>query len=615
MNNTSLISSATRTALAVLLIATPIAITLAAEPGDHGYASGRLIVIPKSDAISGHKHALSVRDTLVDRVHVSATGAYVLSLNAGTSAQEAKQLAERLRTSGAVASVEPDVIVRPMSSPAQAFPFAGPVYGDGSAFPNALSLAATRQLFSGLNLTPAPVAAVDSGITSHTLLQKVLPGYNFYTLLGNARSPDYSDHGDGVSSAEAASPPFQAINCQARDSRWHGTAVAGLIGAQFSAGYHVEGVAPGASILPAKALGKCGGWVTDILDAALWSAGVHVPGVPDNLNPVRIVNMSLGAKSACTAVYQSAIDQLTTRGVIVVAAGGNENEDTRDVLPANCKGVMTIAATDHNGNLAAYSARGSNVTLAAPGGESHLGIFTTSDLGTLTPAGETSTGYFGTSVSTAIVSGVASLMIALNPALQPNHVGKILKATAMPIANCAADCGGGLLNADAAVRVAYSGVSYGASDFSPTVIGTQSDASVQVNNVSGLTVVFGGAVFGGLNPADFTKVADTCSGATLNDGDSCVVTVRFAPTATGQRQATLQISSNMPSGGIAVPLSAASVANPGTPPPVSDPSGSTAGASGGGGCTIASLSARPDPLLPLLVLMAFAWLGWRRRGT
>jgi subtilisin family serine protease len=98
--------------------------------------------------------------------------------------------------------------------------------------------------------------------------------------------------------------------------------------------YQGEGIASGAPILPARALGKCGGYMSDVVEAALWAAGISLPGLPYNANPVRIINLSLGAAATCTPYYQDAFDRLRAAGVVVVAAGGNNGEDSTQVLPA-----------------------------------------------------------------------------------------------------------------------------------------------------------------------------------------------------------------------------------------------------------------------------------------
>ena len=71
-------------------------------------------------------------------------------------------------------------------------------------------------------------------------------------------------------------------------------------------------------ILPVRVLGKCGGFDSDIIAAMTWAAGMTVTGVPDNPNPAKIINMSLGSVSACPQSYSDVISQLTAMGVLVV---------------------------------------------------------------------------------------------------------------------------------------------------------------------------------------------------------------------------------------------------------------------------------------------------------
>src|SRR4029077_10499796 len=96
-------------------------------------------------------------------------------------------------------------------------------------------------------------------------------------------------------------------NCGASNSSWHGTRVSGIIGALSNNSLGVTGITWNPWILPARALGKCGGFDSDIIDAMAWAAGRHVNGIPDN--PVqyhaKIENLSLGSTEACPASYQN----------------------------------------------------------------------------------------------------------------------------------------------------------------------------------------------------------------------------------------------------------------------------------------------------------------------
>src|SRR5262249_18704579 len=113
-----------------------------------------------------------------------------------------------------------------------------------------------------------------------------------FTTATNDRDPDPSDPGDWITAAESASDFF--AGCPIANSSWHGTHVAGTIGAASGNGTGVAGINWVSKILPARVLGKCGGYLSDIADAIQWSAGLSVPGVPNNPNPARVLNLSLG---------------------------------------------------------------------------------------------------------------------------------------------------------------------------------------------------------------------------------------------------------------------------------------------------------------------------------
>ena len=69
-------------------------------------------------------------------------------------------------------------------------------------------------------------------------------------------------------------------------SSWHGTQVAGIVAAQANNGLGIAGVGGATRVLPVRVLGKCGGFDSDIIAGMRWAAGLTVPGVPANPNPV-----------------------------------------------------------------------------------------------------------------------------------------------------------------------------------------------------------------------------------------------------------------------------------------------------------------------------------------
>lgn len=217
------------------------------------------------------------------------------------------------------------------------------------------------------------VAVVDTGLQmSHPDIAgspNIMPGYDMVSdpRMGNdgdGRDSDPNDPGDLCDPTK----PY------ARDS-FHGTHVAGTIGA--AATNNGAGVAGGAwnvRIVPVRALGKCGGRLSDINDGIRWAAGLipaEGPGGTElwNQNPADIINLSIGLLGACPASLQDAIDSVTARGVIVVSAAGNARMSTSLYAPAGCRNVVTVAASDARGQITPYSNFGPEVMLLAPGGD------------------------------------------------------------------------------------------------------------------------------------------------------------------------------------------------------------------------------------------------------
>jgi serine protease len=281
---------------------------------------------------------------------------------------------------------------------------------------------------------------------------KLLPGFDFVSLQhmtndGDGRDANPSDPGDWVDATDKADNAF--ANCDTTGSSWHGTRVAGMIGALTNNSAGVSGLSWNSFILPVRVLGKCGGIDSDILVGMRWAAGLTVSGVPVNPTPARILNMSLGATSPCEPSYQAVIDEITVRKVLVVISAGNEG--TVVSSPANCSGVAAIAAIRHAGSKVGFSNLGPEVTLGAPGGNCVnvnggpclFSLDTTSNSGTTVPANHTFTDQFntnlGTSFSAPIVSGIAALMLSRNANLSTSQLLARLGEGAVPFPTVVAD--------------------------------------------------------------------------------------------------------------------------------------------------------------------------------
>jgi serine protease len=232
--------------------------------------------------------------------------------------------------------------------------------------------------------------------------------------------------------------------------------VSGTIAARTNNGSGVAGVAYNARVLPVRVLGRCGGYTSDIADGLAWASGAAVPGVPTNPNPARVANLSLGGSGPCGTAMQNAINTARTRGMVVVVAAGNERQNAANSSPANCTGVVVVAATTRAGGRASYSNFGAIVDVAAPGGSTGNGngVLSTLNTGTTTPGNDTYAYYQGTSMATPHVAGVAALMLSVNPALTPAQVETTLRNTTRAFPATCSQCGTGIVNARAAVVAA-----------------------------------------------------------------------------------------------------------------------------------------------------------------
>jgi len=371
----------------------------------------------------------------LEHVRRMSGGAHVVKLGRRVMNLEAHAVATRLRSDPRLALIEPDVVLHPMLVPndtmyAQQWHYYEPQGG--------INLPAAWDTTTGA--ASITVAVIDTGVLPHVdLASRLAPGYDFVIRVAGGSDP--GDYG-----------------CNGSTSSWHGTHVAGTIGAISNNGNGVTGVNWGSRILPVRVLGRCGGYTSDIADGMRWAAGIAVTGVPANPFPARVENLSLGGTGSCSNTLQSAVNDVVARGTVVVVAAGNAAADIGNTQPASCNGVIAVAATTRSGGRASYSNFGPKVTISAPGGGGGDSILSTLNTGLTTPAADTYAWFQGTSMATPHVSGVASLMLSLDPTLTPAQVAQRLQqaARAFPSgtgSDCSVGlCGAGIVDAAASVN-------------------------------------------------------------------------------------------------------------------------------------------------------------------
>jgi type VII secretion-associated serine protease mycosin len=261
---------------------------------------------------------------------------------------------------------------------------------------DALRIPAAQQISTGAGVV---VAVVDTPIDSRVpdLTGQLLPGLS---------TVSDSTNGTGQGSATL-----------------HGTNMAGLIAGKGGGDMHLLGIAPGAKILPVAVnsgqFGTLGASAHDFDTGIRWAAD----------HGAKVINLSGGAAGPAPPEEVDAVRYALSKDVVVVAAVGNREDSGPDVAtPANIPGVIAVSGVAQSGDAWDGSARGAQVTVAAPA----------VNITSVAPKEFSQSGFSsaeGTSSAAAITSGVVALIRAKFPQLNAANVINRLIATAVDNGN------------------------------------------------------------------------------------------------------------------------------------------------------------------------------------
>lgn len=279
----------------------------------------------------------------------------------------------------------------------------------------------------------AVVAAVlDAGIDLQHEDLAANAWVNPLEIPGNGVDDDGNGFADDINGWNFRDKNNQTFKSSNED--FHGTHVAGTIGAVGNNGRGVTGVAWHVKLMSLKFLGiqssgKIGGSTSGAVRGIDYAIGLRNRGVN-----VRVINASFGGGDPSQSLHD-AIAAANAAGILFVCAAGNEGNNIEDVptypaaYSADLSGAMSVAAVDLGGGLASFSNTGhSSVSVAAPG----VAIDSTLPSSQFAPSGAYGR-LQGTSMSSPYVAGIAVLLWSQDPSLTPAQVKQRIIDTSEPL--------------------------------------------------------------------------------------------------------------------------------------------------------------------------------------
>ena len=422
---------------------------------DGSFVPGELIVLPKAGRADEAARVLATQvaglttkaETAAGTLVTGPDGTFALSGPSAPTEPAFRYASEELRerattlllrkellASGSFEQVAPNYLYRSMAVPDD------PYYRYQWHYPH-IELPRAWDITKGDD--DVVVAVIDTGVVTdhpdlrHRFLRDAagrIVGYDFIS------DPDRAGDGDGIDG-----DPFDVGDSEGVNERssFHGTHVAGTVGAETNNGIGVAGVTWRGRIMPIRVLGKGGGTNWDIAQGIRYAAGLSNDSGTVPARRADVLNLSLGPDNpdclplgGVDSTTRRALEDALAVGVAVVVAAGND--DCHEPAPMSLvEGVITVGAVGFN-DRAPYSNFGSTLDVVAPGGDGREdldgdgypdGVLSTKadDGGGMTePSYDFSQ---GTSMAAPHMAGVVALMLAANPDLTPTDINRLIAGT------------------------------------------------------------------------------------------------------------------------------------------------------------------------------------------
>jgi subtilisin family serine protease len=198
----------------------------------------------------------------------------------------------------------------------------------------------------------------------------------------------------------------------------HGTAVSGVVAARADNGVDIVGMCPSCTLVPIKMLGEGSGAMSADIAAFEHAIAQDVAVINNSWGYVRPTAVP---EPLAEVIRRASTETRDGRGALVVFAAGNDNREVQDDELQALGEVLCVSATDAYGNPTNYTNFGGPIDLAAP-----------SATVSITPSGELTTSFGGTSAAAPVAAGLAAWAVSVDPTLTAAELHALLVDTAAP---------------------------------------------------------------------------------------------------------------------------------------------------------------------------------------